>query len=79
MKVMMIPIFIGAYGTVTEGLLKGLANLEVGGQVETIQNTALLRKEQNNAKSPGDLRTLAITQTPVKDYQLTLMWKTVKE
>ena len=34
---------IGALGTVTKGLLKGLEDLEIGGQVETIQTTALLR------------------------------------
>ena len=28
---------------------------------------------QNSEKSSGDLRRLAISQTPVKDYQLTLM------
>ena len=38
-----IPIVIGAFGTVTKGLLKGLEGLEVGGRVETIQKTALLR------------------------------------
>ena len=32
-----VPIVIGALGTVTKGLLKGLENLEVGGRVETIQ------------------------------------------
>ena len=37
MKVTIIPIVIGAFGTVTKGLLKGLEDLEVGGQVETIQ------------------------------------------
>ena len=31
---------------------------------------------QNIEKSPGDLRKLAVTQTQVKDHQLTLMWKT---
>ena len=31
MKVTIIPIIIGAFGTVTKGLLKGLADLEVGG------------------------------------------------
>ena len=44
MQVTIIPIVIGAFGTVTKGLLKGLENLEVGGRVETIQTTALLRK-----------------------------------
>ena len=43
MKVTIIPIVIGAFGTVTKGLLKGLKDLEVGRQVETIQMTVLLR------------------------------------
>ena len=64
-----IPIVIGAFGTVTKGLLKGLEDLEVSGRVETIQTTALL----NTEKSPGDLRRLAVTQTPVENHQLTLM------
>ena len=42
-QVTIIPIVIGAFSTVTEGLLKGLEDLEVGEQVETIQTTALLR------------------------------------
>ena len=32
-----IPIVIGAFGTVTKGLLKGLEDLEVGDRVEIIQ------------------------------------------
>ena len=43
MKVTIIPILIGVFGTVTKGLLKGLEDLEVGGRVETIQTTTLLR------------------------------------
>ena len=43
MKVTIVPIVIGAFGTITKGLLKGLEDLEVSGQVETIQTTALLR------------------------------------
>ena len=43
MKVTIVPIMIGTLGIVTKGLLKGLEDLEVGGQVETIQTTALLR------------------------------------
>ena len=43
MLVTIIPIVIGAFGSVTKGLLKGLEDLEVGGRVETIQTTALLR------------------------------------
>ena len=43
MKVTIIPIVIGAFSTVTKGLLKGLEDLEVGDLVETIQTTALLK------------------------------------
>ena len=42
-QVTIIPIVIGAFGTVTKGLLKGLEDFEVGGRVETIQTTKLLR------------------------------------
>ena len=43
MMVTIIPIAIGAFGTVTKGLLKGLEDLEVGGRAEITQATALLR------------------------------------
>ena len=43
MKVTIVPIVIGALGSITKGLLKGLDDLEVDGLVETIQTTALLR------------------------------------
>ena len=70
MKVTIIPTVIGAFGTVTKGLLKSLEDLEVGGQAETIQTT---ENGQHTEKSPGNLRRLAVTQSPVKDHQLTLM------
>ena len=43
MKVTIVPIVVGALGPITKGLLKGLEDLEIGGRVETIQTTALLR------------------------------------
>ena len=43
MKVTIILIVIGAFSTVTKGLFKGLEDLEVGGRVQTIQTTALLK------------------------------------
>ena len=43
MKVTIVPIVIGAFSTITKGLLKGLEDLEIGGQVETIQSRALQR------------------------------------
>ena len=68
-KVSIVPMLIGAFGTVTEGLLKNLEDLEVGGRVETIQNDSIIEDSQNTEKSPVDLRTLAVTQTPVKNHQ----------
>ena len=43
MKVTIMPIVIGIFGTVTQGLLKGVEDLEVGSWVETIQTTASLK------------------------------------
>ena len=42
-KVKIIPMAIGAFSTVTKGLLKGLEDLEVRGRVETIRTATLLR------------------------------------
>ena len=66
MKVTIVPIVIGALGTITKGLLKGLEDLEVGRRVETIQMTVFGENGQNPETSPGDLRRLAVTQNPVK-------------
>ena len=41
MTVIIIPVVIGAFGTVTKRLLKGLEDVEVGGRVGTIETTAL--------------------------------------
>ena len=43
MKVMVIPIVIGALGTVTKRWVHRLEDLEIRGRVETIQTTVLLR------------------------------------
>ena len=72
MQVTIIPIVIGAFGTVTKGLLKGLEDLEVGGQKT---EDSIIENGQNTEKSPGDLRRLAVTHTPGKNYWLTLVWK----
>ena len=63
MQVTIIPIVIGAFGTVTKRFLKGLEDLDVGGRVE---NYYIIENGQNTDESPGDLRRLAVTQTPVK-------------
>ena len=38
-------------------------------------NDSIAKNGQNPETSPGDLRRRAVTETPVKNYQLTLMWK----
>ena len=43
MEVTMIPIIIRTLGTIPKGLVKGLEDLEIREQVETIQAVALLR------------------------------------
>ena len=43
MKVTVIITVISALGTIPYGLIKGLIDIEIRGQVETIQATALLR------------------------------------
>ena len=43
MRVSLIPIVIGAVGTIPKGLVRRLEDLEIRGRVDTIQTTALLR------------------------------------
>ena len=38
-----VAVVIGALETISKGLVKGLEDLEIGGQVMTINTTALLR------------------------------------
>ena len=42
------------------------------------QNYSSVEIGQNTEKSPGDLRRLAVTQTPVENHQLTLMWRNLE-
>ena len=70
MKVTIILIVISAFGTVTKGILKGQDYLEVGGRVETIETTALLRRARILRRvldTWGDL------------LSLKLQWKTISK
>ena len=42
-------------------------------------NDNIAKNGQNPETSPGVLRKLAVTQTPEKNHQLKLLWKTLKE
>ena len=73
MKMTVIPILISALSTVPKGLVKGLENLEKNWISGDHPNYNIIKIGQNTEKSPGDLRRLAVTQTLVKAYQLTLI------
>ena len=62
MKVTIVPIEIGAFGTITKGFLKCLEDLE-----------GITENSQNTEKIPGVLRRFAVTQIPGKNHQLILM------
>ena len=73
MKVTIIPIVIGALGTVTKGLIQWLEDLEITGRGKIIQSTALLRLARilrRVSETCGDLLSLKLQ---------TLIWKTLKE
>ena len=78
MKVTIVTVVIGAFGTITKGLLKGLEDLGFGGHMVPIQMTALLRTARilrRVLETWWDL----LSQSPVKNHQLTLMWITRTE
>ena len=78
MKVTVIPFIIGALGTVTNGIKKGLVDLERKRLSGDHPNDSIIEIGQNTKKSPGDLRRLAISQTAMINHQLALVWKTLK-
>ncbi len=56
-----------------ERIIKGTRGLGSWWMSGDHPNYSIFEKGQNTEKSPGDLRGLAVAQTPVKDHQLTLM------
>ena len=76
----MIPIVIGARETVAKGF-------EAGGAWRVVnrwtnrdhQDHSMTEIGQNIPKSPQDMMRLAVTQTPMKDHQVSLVRKTLKE
>ena len=60
MQVTVMPIIIGAFGS------GGLRSWRKRGDH---QNYSIIENGQNTEKSPGDLKWIAFTQTPMKDHQ----------
>ena len=55
-----------------KNMVQGPEDLELRGRVETFQTTALFRSVRTE-KNPGDLKRLAVTQTPLEYHQLTVV------
>ena len=75
MKVTVIPIVIAALGTVTKEtgtITGGLGNKSMNGDHP---NYSIAEIGQNIEKSHGDLKRLAVPQTPVGNHRLMLVWK----
>ena len=68
-----IPIVIGALSTVIEGLKKGTGGLGNNRMSEDHPKCSIIKIGLDTKNSNGDLRRLAVTQTPVEDYQLTIV------
>ena len=71
MKVTVIPIVVGALGTVPKGIGKGTGGLGNKRISRDHPNYIIIKIGLNTGKSPGDLKRLAVTQTPMS-LQLTL-------
>ena len=69
-------ILIGALGTLSKGIEKGTGGDRFRRKNRNHPNCHIAETSQNTGNNPEDLRRLAITQTPVEDPQLTLVWKT---
>ena len=68
-----IPIVIGALGTVIKRLGTGIGRLGNKRTSGDHLDYIIVEIGQNSEKSSGDLKRLAVTQTSVKNYQQTLM------
>ena len=78
MKVTTVPIVIGAFGTITKGLLKGLEDLGVGIRVETIQMAALLRTARilrRVLETWGDLLSLRLQWKTISEHWCEKLWR----
>ena len=72
MKVTIIPIVIGAFIYTRTG---GHRNKWTS---EDLPNYSIVEICQNTEESPGDLRIFVVTQIPMRNYWITLVWKTRK-
>ena len=77
-EVTVIPVVIGMLQIVLKDLEKRLEKLEIREWIKTIQTTALLRLDRIRRRVLETWGHFAVTQIPVKIYQLMLVQKTCK-
>ena len=73
-----IPIVLGALGRTSQRINKGTRRLRKQRTSRDNPNNCITKIGQKTEKSPENLRRLTVTQTLVRNYQLTLVWKTFK-
>ena len=73
MKVTVMLIVIGALETIPKGLVKRAGRLGNERTSGDHPDCSIIKIGQNTEKSPGVLRRLAVTQTPVRNHYLTLV------
>ena len=69
---------MGALGSFPQTIVKGIGSLGYKKASGNHPKNSIIKIGQNTEKNPGYLRRLAVAQTPVKNLQLTLVWKGVK-
>ena len=79
LKVAIIPIVIGALVTVSKRFVLGQGGLGINETSGNCPNYSVFEIGKKTEKSPGDLRILAVAQTPVENFRLMLRRKTLLE
>ena len=78
MKTTMISIVIGALGTFTLKIDTGTGGFRNKRTSGDHPNYSIIKIGQNTEKSPGDLKRLPVTKTPVRNHWLILVRKSLK-
>ena len=73
MSVTVILIILNALGTIPKDMEKNPEGIGNRRKNQNHPNCSIVEIGYNTEKSPGNLRRFAVTQTPVKDPQLTLV------
>ena len=73
MEVMVIPIEVGALGSILTKLVNRREALEIRWQKRDHPDESIIKIGQNTEKGPGDLKRCAVTHTQVRNHQRKLL------